>query len=152
MLAAACRRCNEVCLRLAVQCRWPRCWRWRLRVAARFDQGERRDHARPQPIESEPIIRAADLSPQRQSAAVPGPPPRAIGDLLTIELNETLNASQSATSNTEKRPRPRRAAGGQGCVGMAINGLNTTASADNAFNGTGATSSSGLFTGPSRSP
>jgi flagellar L-ring protein FlgH len=74
--------------------------------------------------------------------------PRAIGDLLTIQLNETLNASQSASSNTEKKTNasaviPKL----KGVLGMSVNGLDTTASTDNAFNGTGATTSSGLFTG-----
>ncbi len=74
--------------------------------------------------------------------------PRAIGDLLTIQLNETLNASQSATSNTEKKTNATaNIPGFSGVLGMSLKGLNTTAATDNAFNGTGATSSSGLFTG-----
>lgn len=74
--------------------------------------------------------------------------PRLVGDVLTIQINETLNASQSATSNTEKKtnltatiPKIR------GVFGFGINGLNTTAATDNAFNGTGATTSADLFTG-----
>jgi flagellar L-ring protein precursor FlgH len=74
--------------------------------------------------------------------------PRATGDVLTIQLNETLNASQSATSNTEKKTNATAVIPGfKGVFGMALKGLNTTASSDNAFNGTGATTSTGLFTG-----
>ena|ERR1700740_2407368 len=74
--------------------------------------------------------------------------PRLVGDVLTIQINETLNASQSATSNTEKKTNltatiPKI----KGVFGMGLNGLNTTAGTDNAFNGTGATTSADLFTG-----
>ena len=74
--------------------------------------------------------------------------PRAIGDLLTIQINETLNASQSATSNTEKKTNASLALPGiKGVLGHGLNALNTTASADNKFDGTGATTSTGAFTG-----
>jgi flagellar L-ring protein FlgH len=74
--------------------------------------------------------------------------PRFIGDVLTIQINETLNASQSATSNTEKKTDLTAVVPGfSGVLGMSLKGLNTTAKTDNAFNGTGATSSSGAFTG-----
>jgi flagellar L-ring protein precursor FlgH len=74
--------------------------------------------------------------------------PRMVGDVLTIQINETLNASQSASSNTEKKAAltaviPKI----KGVLGMGLNGLNTTAATDNSFNGTGATTSSGAFTG-----
>jgi flagellar L-ring protein FlgH len=74
--------------------------------------------------------------------------PRAIGDLLTIQINENLNATQSATSNTEKKTSASAAFPGvKGVLGLGINKLDATASSDNAFNGTGATSSTGVFTG-----
>ncbi len=74
--------------------------------------------------------------------------PRMIGDVLTIQINETLNASQSATSNTEKKTSATATLPKiSGVLGLGLNGLNATAAADNAFNGTGATSSSGVFTG-----
>jgi flagellar L-ring protein precursor FlgH len=74
--------------------------------------------------------------------------PRLVGDVLTIQINETLNASQSATSNTEKKTSTTATIPGfSGVLGMAMKGLNTTAASDAAFNGTGATSSTGVFTG-----
>lgn len=74
--------------------------------------------------------------------------PRAVGDLLTITINETTNASQSASSNTEKKTSATATLPKiSGVLGMAVNGLNATASGDNAFNGTGATTSAGAFTG-----
>jgi flagellar L-ring protein precursor FlgH len=105
--------------------------------------------ARPQPIESEADHPSgAIFRPQGNLLLFQDRRPRAIGDLLTIQLNETLNASQSATSNTEKKTKATAVIPAvKGVLGMAINGLNTTASADNEFNGTGATSSSGLFSG-----
>jgi flagellar L-ring protein FlgH len=105
--------------------------------------------ARPQPIESDADRPSgAIFRPQGSLRLFEDRRPRYIGDVLTIQLNETLNASQSASSNTEKKTNltavlPKV----KGVLGMAINGLDTTASSDNAFNGTGATTSSGLFTG-----
>jgi len=105
--------------------------------------------ARPQPIESQADHPSgAIFRPRGNFLLFEDRKPRAIGDVLTIQINETLNASQSATSNTEKKSNlTAKLPGVKGVVGLAINGLNTTASSDNAFNGAGATSSSGAFTG-----
>jgi len=105
--------------------------------------------ARPQPIESQAEHpTGAIFRPRGNLLLFEDRKPRAIGDVLTIQINETLNASQSASSNTEKKTNlTAKLPGVRGVIGMAVNGLNTTASSDNAFNGTGATSSSGLFTG-----
>jgi flagellar L-ring protein FlgH len=105
--------------------------------------------ARPQPIESEAEHPSgAIFRPQGNLLLFQDRRPRAIGDLLTIQLNETLNASQSASSNTQKKTSASAVLPKvKGVLGMAINGLDTTAASDNAFNGAGATSSSGLFTG-----
>src|SRR5215469_7407834 len=104
--------------------------------------------ARPQPILEPERPTGAIFRPQGNLLLFQDRRPRAIGDLLTIQLNETFNFSQSATSNTEKKTNATAVIPAvKGVLGMGINGLNTTASADNAFNGTGATSSSGLFTG-----
>jgi flagellar L-ring protein FlgH len=74
--------------------------------------------------------------------------PRAVGDLLTIQINETLNASQTASSNTEKKTSAAAALPGvKGVLGRGLNALNTSASSDNKFDGSGATTSTGLFTG-----
>ncbi|HEX4583980.1 MAG TPA: flagellar basal body L-ring protein FlgH, partial [Burkholderiaceae bacterium] len=104
--------------------------------------------ARPQPVLAADRPTGAIFRPHGNLLLFEDYRPRAIGDLLTIQLNETLNASQSATSNTEKKTSatvviPKI----KGVLGMGINGLNTTAGSDNSFNGTGATTSSGLFTG-----
>jgi len=108
-----------------------------------------RTTALPQPIESpEEHPTGAIFRPQGTLLLFQDRRPRAIGDLLTIQLNETTNASQSATSNTEKKTAATAVIPAvKGILGMGINGLNTTASSDNAFNGTGATTSSGAFTG-----
>jgi flagellar L-ring protein precursor FlgH len=74
--------------------------------------------------------------------------PRAIGDLLTIQLNENLNASQTANSSTEKKTSATATIPGvRGLFGKNINGVGLNASGDNAYNGTGATASTGVFTG-----
>jgi len=105
--------------------------------------------ARPQPLlDQTEHPTGAIFRPQGNLLLFQDRRPRAIGDLLTIQLNETLNASQSASSNTEKKSSasaviPKL----KGVLGLSVNGLDTTASTDNAFNGAGATSSSGLFTG-----
>jgi len=74
--------------------------------------------------------------------------PRIVGDLLTIQINENTNASQSANSSSEKKTSvtatlPKVT----GVFGHGINGLNLTAGSDNAYNGTGQTASTGVFTG-----
>jgi len=75
--------------------------------------------------------------------------PRAVGDLLTIQINENLNASQTANSSTEKKttttatlPKISGLLGGHGINGLALN-----AAGDNAYNGNGQTASTGVFTG-----
>ena len=74
--------------------------------------------------------------------------PRAVGDLLTVQINENLNASQTANSSTEKKTSataslPRIT----GLLGHNVNGLSATATGDNAYNGNGQTASTGVFTG-----
>jgi flagellar L-ring protein precursor FlgH len=74
--------------------------------------------------------------------------PRAVGDLLTVQINENLNASQTANSSTEKKTSanatiPKVA----GLLGASVNGLGLAASSDNAYNGNGQTASTGVFTG-----
>ena len=74
--------------------------------------------------------------------------PRGVGDLLTVQLNENLNASQTANSSTEKKNSVAAVLPAiTGVFGHNLNGLNLNASGDNAFNGTGQTASSGAFTG-----
>ncbi len=74
--------------------------------------------------------------------------PRIVGDLLTIQINENTNASQTANSSTERKSSiaatlPKVS----GVLGHSINGLNLNANSDNAFDGTGQTASAGVFTG-----
>jgi len=74
--------------------------------------------------------------------------PRRAGDLLTIQINENLNASQTANSTTART----NDVGGtipkvSGVLGMAVPGLSAKASTSNTFGGKGQTASTGLFTG-----
>jgi flagellar L-ring protein precursor FlgH len=74
--------------------------------------------------------------------------PRIVGDLMTVQINENLNASQSANSSTEKKTSTTLAIPKvSGILGAGVNGLNMNASGDNAYNGTGQTASTGVFTG-----
>lgn len=74
--------------------------------------------------------------------------PRIVGDLMTVQINENLNASQSANSSTEKKTSATASLPKiSGLLGAGINGLNLNASGDNAYNGTGQTASTGVFTG-----
>ncbi len=74
--------------------------------------------------------------------------PRFVGDLLTIQLNEKLDASQKANSTAERSSDVEAAIPGiSGVFGTKINGLNAKASSSNAFDGKGETASSNLFTG-----
>jgi flagellar L-ring protein precursor FlgH len=104
---------------------------------------------RPQPAEAAAEHPTGSIfRPQRNLLLFEDYRPRAPGDVLTVQLNETLNASQSASSNTEKKTNATAVIPGfKGVFGMTLKGLNTTANTDNAFNGTGATTSQGLFNG-----
>jgi flagellar L-ring protein precursor FlgH len=74
--------------------------------------------------------------------------PRYVGDLLTIQINEKLDASQKANSSTERTSDAEVALPGiSGLFGRKLNGLNSKASSSNAFDGKGETASSNLFTG-----
>jgi flagellar L-ring protein precursor FlgH len=74
--------------------------------------------------------------------------PRYVGDLLTIQINERLNASQKANSSSERTSDIEAAIPGvSGVFGRRLNGLNAKASSSNAFDGKGETASSNLFTG-----
>jgi flagellar L-ring protein precursor FlgH len=74
--------------------------------------------------------------------------PRYVGDILTVQLNEKLNASQTANSSTERTADFEIALPGiNGVLGKDIKGVNAAGNTSNAFDGKGATSSSNLFTG-----
>ncbi len=74
--------------------------------------------------------------------------PRFVGDLLTITINERLNASQKANSSAERKSDVEVALPGvKGIFGRKINPLDAKASTANTFDGKGATESSNLFTG-----
>jgi flagellar L-ring protein precursor FlgH len=74
--------------------------------------------------------------------------PREIGDLLTIQINENLNASQTGNSNAEKKTTTTATLPKiTGLLGMGVNGVNLNAASDNNFTGTGATASTNAFTG-----
>lgn len=74
--------------------------------------------------------------------------PRYVGDILTIQINERLNASQKANSSAERKTEfDAGLPGVSGVLGTRIKPLSATASASNAFDGKGETASSNLFTG-----
>ncbi len=74
--------------------------------------------------------------------------PRYVGDLLTITINEKLNASQKANSSSERKSDVELGLPGvKGVFGRKINPLDAKASTSNAFDGKGETASSNLFTG-----
>lgn len=74
--------------------------------------------------------------------------PRYVGDILTIQINERLNASQTANSSTERTTALEAGIPGvKGVLGMAIKPLNVEAEIGNSFDGKGSTTSTNLFTG-----
>jgi flagellar L-ring protein precursor FlgH len=74
--------------------------------------------------------------------------PRIVGDLMTVQINENLNASQSANSSTEKKTSTTATLPKiSGLLGAGVNGLNLNAAGDNAYTGNGQTASTGVFTG-----
>jgi flagellar L-ring protein precursor FlgH len=73
--------------------------------------------------------------------------PRLVGDLLTITLNERLNASQKANSSAERSSDlGLEVAGTYGSSGT-IGPVDVKAGSKNNFNGKGGTESSNQFTG-----
>lgn len=74
--------------------------------------------------------------------------PRYVGDILTVQINEKLNASQTANSNTEKKSDfDVKVPAISGVLGSKINGVAGSVNLSNTYDGKGATSSSNLFTG-----
>jgi len=74
--------------------------------------------------------------------------PRMVGDLLTITLNERLNASQKANSSAERNSdMGLEVSGVYGSSGRKIGPVDVKAGASNNFNGKGGTESSNQFTG-----
>jgi flagellar L-ring protein precursor FlgH len=74
--------------------------------------------------------------------------PRYVGDIMTIQINERLNASQKANSNSERSSEFQATIPAvRGILGTNINGLNAAANTDNRFDGKGETASSNLFSG-----
>lgn len=74
--------------------------------------------------------------------------PRYVGDILTIQINERLNASQRAKAAAERKSEfGATIPGVRGFLGTDIRGLDATAQTSNTFDGKGETASSNLFTG-----
>jgi len=74
--------------------------------------------------------------------------PRYVGDILTVQINEKLDASQTANSNTEKKSDfDVKVPAISGVLGSKINGAAGSVNLSNTFDGKGATTSSNLFTG-----
>ena len=74
--------------------------------------------------------------------------PRYVGDILTVQINEKLNASQTANSSTERKTDFEVALPGVGGVlGKNIKPFNAAANSTNTFDGKGETTSSNLFSG-----
>ena len=107
------------------------------------------------PTTARPVPDRVETTPSGSIFAASGyhplfedPKPRARGDILTIQLNESLAASQSADTSTGRT-------GGltatipaiSGIAAAKIPGLNTTLSTNNTFDGKGSATSSNAFTG-----
>ena len=73
--------------------------------------------------------------------------PRYVGDIITVNIVERLNASQSANSNTERKTEFEVNLPGVRALGQGINPWSATANTSNTFDGKGATTSSNNFTG-----
>jgi flagellar L-ring protein FlgH len=77
--------------------------------------------------------------------------PRYVGDILTIQINERLNASQTANSNTERKTSVEAGIPGvSGLLGNVIKPikpLSVEAEVGTNFDGKGSTTSTNLFTG-----
>ncbi len=74
--------------------------------------------------------------------------PRYVGDVLTITINERLNASQSANSSTDRSAElDLRFSSANRLFGSAINPVAVTGASSSTFDGKGSTSSSNLFSG-----
>jgi flagellar L-ring protein precursor FlgH len=104
--------------------------------------------ARPQPIDASAtpsggIFQAVGYRPLFEDRK-----PRYVGDILTVQINERLNASQTANSNTERKSELAVATPGvSGVFGGKLNPIDAKASISNTFDGKGGTTSSNLFSG-----
>lgn len=75
------------------------------------------------------------------------PKPRAVGDILTVQIAENLNAAQSANSATDKKTSFASQVPGVSVAGIGFHGWNASGAGDNSFAGTGQTTSTDNFTG-----
>ena len=74
--------------------------------------------------------------------------PRHPGDILTIQLNEKLNATQSANVDTERKNTANATIPKiSGILGGGLAAFTAAANTDNKFDGTGQAASSNAFTG-----
>jgi len=74
--------------------------------------------------------------------------PRMVGDTITIVINESLQASQSTASSTERKTGTSIAVPiVQGLPGKSFQGASLSATGDNNLNTTGAASNVNVFTG-----
>lgn len=74
--------------------------------------------------------------------------PRYVGDLLTIQINERLNASQKANTNTERSSEfEAEWPAISGVLGKNYKAISAAAGTSNTFDGKGETASSNRFTG-----
>ncbi len=105
--------------------------------------------ARPEPVAREVgnpsggIYQAAGYRPFFEDRK-----PRYVGDILTIQINEKLNASQKANSSTERTSEFEVGTPGVfGVLGKDFKALSASGSTSNTFDGKGETASSNVFTG-----
>ena len=105
--------------------------------------------ARPEPVPSQAgnpsggIFQSAGYRPLFEDRK-----PRYVGDILTIEINEKLNASQKANSSTERKSDFDIGTPGiYGVLGKDFKPITAVGSTSNTFDGKGETASSNVFTG-----
>jgi flagellar L-ring protein FlgH len=104
--------------------------------------------ALPQPVPQPPVASGGVFQPTAYRPLFEDRKPRYVGDIITVNIVERLNASQSANSNTARSTEfevnlPGVRTGGR----TIVNPWSATANSNNTFDGKGATSSSNNFTG-----
>lgn len=110
--------------------------------------GDGQTSARPVPAPAVAVPTGGIFRPASYRPLFEDRKPRFVGDLLTIAINEKLNASQKANSSAERSSDLEVAFPGvKGVFGRKINPLDAKASTANTFDGKGATESSNLFSG-----
>lgn len=103
--------------------------------------------ARPAPAAAQPAGNGAIYQATAYKPLFDDQRARAVGDTLTININEKLNASKTATTNTDRKGTTGFGVANATLGSLSIKGGSVTGNSDLKFNGSGDSGANNVFTG-----